>query len=162
MLDIEAILKALSENEVDFVLVGGIAAVAHGSAYVTQDCDLCYARHDANLERLTRALAPFHPRLRGAPEGLPFQLDGPTLRAGLNFTLTTDVGDIDLWGELAGFSSYEEVVENSETLELYGVDCRIMTLEGLIRAKRAVGRGKDLLLLHELEALLALRQESES
>lgn len=161
MLDIAAILKALSASEVDFVVIGGIAAVAHGSAYVTQDFDICYARTPVNLERLAGALAPFHPRLRGAPVDLPFHLDAATLRGGLNFTLTTDLGDIDLMGEIAGFSSYEEVAAGSETLELYGVSCRILTLEELIRSKRAAGRPKDMLLLSELEALSALRSEAD-
>lgn len=159
MLDIAAILKALSANEVDFVVIGGIAAVAHGSAYITQDFDISYARTPLNLERLARALAPFHPRLRGVSEDLPFRFDPATLRAGLNFTLTTDLGDIDLMGAIAGFSSYEMIAAASETLELYGVSCRILTLQGLIRSKRAVGRPKDLRLLSELEALSALRGE---
>jgi predicted nucleotidyltransferase len=159
VLDVEAILKTLSKNQVDFVIVGGLAAIAHGSAHLTKDLDLCYARDRANLERLARALTPFRPRLRGAPENLPFQWDVATVRAGLNFTLVTDLGNIDLWGEIAGFGSYEEIIANSETLELYGFLCRILTLEGLIRAKKAVGREKDLQLIPELEALRALKQE---
>jgi len=162
VLEVETILKALSDNEVNFVIVGGLAAVIHGSAYVTGDFDFCYARDKANLERLVHALIPFRPRLRGAPENLPFQWDAATLRMGLNFTLTTDLGDIDLLGEIAGFSSYEEMVANSETVELYGIPCRILTLDGLIRAKRAAGREKDLRLIPELEALKALKGEEES
>lgn len=157
MLDIASILRALSASEVDFVVIGGIAAVAHGSAYITQDFDICYARSPANLERLAKGLVAFHPRLRGAPEDLPFRLDAATLGAGLNFTLTTDLGDIDLMGEIAGFSSYGEVAAASEMLELYRIPCRILSLEGLIRTKRAAGRPKDLRLLPELEALSALR-----
>lgn len=160
MLDIAAILRALSANEVDFVVIGGIAAVAHGSAYITQDLDISYARTGANLARLARALAPLHPRLRGVSEDLPFQLNAATLRAGLNFTLATDIGDIDLMGEIAGFSSYEQVTAASDTLELYGIRCRILTLDGLIRSKRATARPKDLQMVPELEALAALRKTS--
>jgi predicted nucleotidyltransferase len=160
VLDIAAILRALSANKVDFVVIGGIAAVAHGSAYITQDFDICYARTGVNMGRLARALAPFHPRLRGVSEDLPFRLNAATLRAGLNFTLATDIGDIDLMGEIAGFSSYEEVTGASETLELYGTRCRILTLEGLIRSKRAAARPKDLQLVPELEALADLRGKS--
>ena len=80
---------------------------------------------------------------------------------GLNFTLVTDLGNIDLLGEIAGFGSYEEIVANSETVELYGIPCRILTLDGLIRAKRAAGREKDLRLIPELEALKALKEGGE-
>lgn len=160
MLDIAAILRALSANEVDFVVIGGIAAVAHGSAYITQDFDISYARTGVNLARLARALAPLHPRLRGVSEDLPFQLNAATLRAGLNFTLATDIGDIDLMGQIAGFSSYEQVSAASDTLELYGIRCRILTLDGLIRSKRAAARPKDLQLVPELEALAVLRRKS--
>ncbi len=160
MLDIAAILRALSANEVDFVVIGGIAAVAHGSAYITQDFDISYARTGVNLARLARALAPLHPRLRGVSEELPFQLNAATLRAGLNFTLATDIGDIDLMGQIAGFSSYEQVSAASDTLELYGIRCRILTLDGLIRSKRAAARPKDLQLVPELEALAVLRRKS--
>lgn len=160
MLDIAAILRALSANKVEFVVIGGIAAVAHGSAYITQDLDISYARTGVNLARLARALAPLHPRLRGVSEDLPFRLNAATLRAGLNFTLATDIGDIDLMGEIAGFSSYEQVTAASDTLRLYGIRCRILTLDGLIRSKRAAARPKDLQMVPELEALAALRRKS--
>lgn len=135
--------------------------VAHGAATLTGDVDICYARDPENLDRLARALAPFHPRLRGAPPDLPFRLDLPTLRAGLTFTLTTDLADIDLLGEVLGLGMYEAVYAVSEEIEVYGFPCSVLTLEGLIRAKRAAGRPKDLRALYELEALLALQQEDE-
>src|SRR6266849_8084084 len=96
------IVEALTSHGVAFVVVGGVAAVAHGSSIVTRDTDLCYARDKQNLERLVRAIAPFHPRLRGAPPGLPFLWDAKTLHRGLNFTLATDLGDLDLLGEVSG------------------------------------------------------------
>jgi hypothetical protein len=154
----EQLLQTLHTAKVKFVLVGGLAMVAHGSAALTGDVDLCYARDQDNLERLAQALAPFHPRLRGAPPDLPFRLDVPTLRAGLNFTLTTDLADLDLLGEVLGLGGYEAVRGVSEGIELYGFPCSVLTLEGLVRAKRAAGRPKDLRALHELEALRALKQ----
>jgi len=95
------VLPILNEGEVEYVVVGGVALVAHGSARATFDIDLCYKRSKANIEKLCRALQPFHPRLRGAPKDLPFRLDAKTIAAGLNFTLVTDLGDIDLLGEVA-------------------------------------------------------------
>jgi predicted nucleotidyltransferase len=159
--EFERLLQTLHAARVKFVLIGGLAAVAHGTATLTGDVDICYARDQENLERLAQALAPFHPRLRGAPPDLPFRLDPPTLRAGLNFTLTTDLADLDLLGEVLGLGTYDAVHAASEEIEVYGLPCAVLTLEGLIRAKRAAGRPKDLRALHELEALLALKREDK-
>ncbi len=93
MAEIEKLLHALHRHKVEYVLVGGVAAAVQGATRLTFDIDLCYARNLENLDRLASALAPFHPYLRGADPGLPFSLDATTLRAGLNFTLTTEIGD---------------------------------------------------------------------
>ena len=156
--DVEKLLKALNSERVAFVIIGGAAAVLQGSAYVTADFDLCYSRAKENLARLAKALAPFHPSLRGAPKNLPFRLDIGALRSGQNFTLTTDVGDLDIFGEVTGLGGYEEALTHSEEMEIFGIRCKVLTLEGLIESKRAVGRAKDLRLLPELEALLEIRK----
>lgn len=157
--EFEKLLQTLRAARVKFVLIGGLAAIAHGAATLTGDVDICYARDGQNLERLVQALAPFHPRLRGVPPDLPFRLDVPTLRTGLNFTLTTDLADLDLMGEVLGLGAYDAVSTVAEEIEVYGVPCSVLTLEGLIRAKRAAGRPKDLRALHELEALETLKQK---
>lgn len=159
MTDFEGLLRLLVEAEVDFIVVGGVAAIAHGSARLTQDLDLAYDRSEANLERLVRSLEDHRPYLRGAPPGLPFDWSTKTLRAGLNFTLTTDLGDLDLLGELTGGGGFEVLSEHSIELQLFGLRCRFLDLEWLIRTKRAAGRPKDLEAIAELEALL---EESRS
>lgn len=159
MVRFHLLISSLIQSEVDLIIIGGLAAVAHGSAYLTRDLDVCYSREPANLERLARALEPFQPRLRGAPADLPFRLDPPTLRAGMNFTLSTTAGDLDLIGEVAGLGDYSRSLSASEEMEVEGFRCRVLTLEGLIRAKKASGRPKDLALVTELEALLELRRE---
>lgn len=156
--DAEKLLKAFHREKVEFVLIGGLAAVLQGSAYVTADLDLCYSRKRENLEKLARALAPFHPALRAVPDQVPFQLDPTALRSGMNFTLTTDVGDVDILGEVTGMGSYEQIIAFSEDIEIFQISCKVLTLEGLIKSKRAVGRAKDLKLLPELEALLEIRK----
>jgi predicted nucleotidyltransferase len=156
--NVEKLLKALYDQEVEFVIIGGAAAVLHGSAYVTGDLDICYSRRKEILKRLAMALAPIKPSLRGAPQDLPFRLDERTLQSGLNFTLTTDLGDVDILGEVTGLGSYEKLLPFSEEMEVFGMRCKVLTLEGLIKTKRAVGRKKDLMLLPELEALLAIRK----
>ena len=142
--DFRALLEALTDGQVDFVLVGGVALVVQGAPRTTEDLDICYARDDRNIARLAAALAPFSPRLRGAPADLPFRLDARTIRSGLNFTLTSLRGDIDLLGEITGVGGYAAVASVSEILTLYGRSIRVMTLDGLERAKRAAGRLKDL------------------
>ena len=104
------LLGALSEGGVAYIVVGGVAAAALGSARSTQDVDVVYGRSDENLRALAGCLAQRRPYLRGAPPGLPFRLDFETLRAGLHFTLVTDLGWIDLLGEVAGGGRYEDIL----------------------------------------------------
>jgi hypothetical protein len=150
---IEAPLRLLGEFRVDCVIVGGIAAAIHGSSLLTNDLDVCYSREPANLKRLAEALQSVHARLRNAPEGLPFILDAETLKRGLNFTFTTDVGDIDFLGELRGVGHYDDVLAGSVMAELFGYQFAVIDIGKLIVAKRAAGRQKDLLALPELEAI---------
>jgi len=159
-MELELILRQLTSHEVEFVIIGGVAAAARGSVRPTYDLDLCYRRAPENLERLADALAPLHPKLRGAPENLPFRWDARTLQQGLNFTLQTDAGAIDLLGEVTGLGAYDQVLSASEVMELYGMPVRVLTLQGLITAKRATGRPRDLEHLLELEALLELCSQS--
>jgi hypothetical protein len=126
----------------------------HGSALFTKDLDVCYARNQGNLERLARALQSVHAKLRNAPLDIPFILDAETLRRGLNFTFATDVGSLDLLGEVRGVGFYEEVKSGSQRLDLFGYSFAVIELGKLITAKRTAGRPKDMLVVPELEALL--------
>ena len=150
---IEAPLRLLGEHKVDCVIVGGVAAAIHGSLLLTTDLDVCYARYPANLQRLAGALQSVHARLRNVPEGLPFILDAETLKGGLNFTFVTDIGDVDLLGEVRGVGHYEEVLAGSVAVELFGHRFAVIDIGKLIVAKRAAGRPKDLIALPELEAI---------
>jgi hypothetical protein len=156
--DFRGLLEALAKEQVEYVLVGGVAARIHGSARFTQDLDIVYSRSPENLERLVRALAPLSPYLRGAPPGLPFRLDVATLRMGLNFTLVTTLGDLDLLGEVAGGGTFEALVGHSEPVQILGLPIRCVDLRTLIRLKKAAGRPKDLEAIAELEAI---REELE-
>jgi hypothetical protein len=156
--DFAGLLRRLLGVDVEFILVGGVAGNVHGSARATFDIDIVYRRSPENLVRLVRALAPIQPYLRGAPPGLPFLFDVDTIRRGLNFTLTTTLGDIDLLGEVAGGGTYDALFQESEDVALFGASCRCVSLPTLIRLKRAAGRPKDLEAIAELEAL---REERE-
>jgi hypothetical protein len=152
--DLEQIIPPLANAGIDFILIGGKAAILLGSARVTFDTDIVYDRSKANLEKISRLLKPLSPYLRGAPPGLPFVLDVPTLRNGLNFTLTTSLGDLDLLGEVAGGGTYKELLPRTFLVEAFGVKFRCVDLPALIKLKRAAGRPKDLESIAELEALL--------
>ena len=153
-----AAVQALVDTGVEFVIIGGWSAILQGSAYITNDLDICYSREPENLKRLCRALGPFHPRLRDLPQELPFIWDNATLSNGTIFTLTTDLGNMDLIAEVTGLGGYAEVHSGSVQVEAFGRTVQALDLPALITAKRAAGRDKDLLLLPELESLLEARE----
>jgi predicted nucleotidyltransferase len=104
------------------------------------------------------ALTPLRPYLRGAPAGLPFTWDLETLSKGLNFTLTTTAGDLDLLGEITYGGTYDALLSDAEVVTVLGAECRCLSLEQLIQVKRATGRVKDLEALAELEAIAEERR----
>lgn len=153
MIEFRRLLESLERNEVAFVIIGGIAATLHGSARLTFDLDVVYERTPANLERLVAALAPFTPYLRGAPPGLPFTFDVETLKRGLNFTLTTSDGPVDLLGEVSGIGSYAAARGRADKADLFGATYSFLDLDALIVSKKAAGRPKDFEAIAELEAI---------
>jgi hypothetical protein len=159
--DYTSLLPLLVKNEIDFIIVGGAAATAHGSARLTLDLDVVYRRDDLNLERIVRALEPIQPYLRGAPPGLPFEWSVQTLKKGLNFTLITTLGPLDLFGEIVGGGGYEELQNETIKIQVAGVECLCLSLERLIEVKRAAGRPKDLEAIAELVQILEERQLPE-
>src|SRR5499427_584688 len=154
MTDFGRLLTILTQAEVEFIVIGGFAATAHGSAHVTVDLDVVYGRTESNIARLASALQPLQPYLRGAPPGLPFRFDAETLRRGLNFTLTTDLGPLDLLGEITGGGGYEQLLPYSINVSVFETECSLLGLERLIHVKRAAGRPKDLEAIAELERIM--------
>jgi hypothetical protein len=159
--DLLGFVRVLSAAGVEYIIVGGVAAGIHGALRTTLDLDVVYRRDTANIHRLVAALAPYAPYLRGAPAGLPFRLDAGTIERGLNFTLTTSLGDLDLLGEITGGGGFDELRRDADVVELEGHQCLVVSLPTLIAAKRAAGRGKDRQALAELEALLEERRRME-
>jgi hypothetical protein len=148
-----AILELFQTHQVDAILIGGWAALMHGSSRVTQDYDFVYSRDPRNRDSLIAALSPYQPYLRGAPPGLPFFWDRRTLDTGINFTLRTTLGDLDLLAEVPGNGSYESLLPDSLQLTVHGVPVRVVTLARLIELKIASGRPKDLEAIAELKQL---------
>jgi hypothetical protein len=158
-----SMLGGLVAKKIRFVVVGGLAAAAHGSSRVTNDLDVCYDASDSrNVDALARLLASWRAYPRGVEEGLPFIMDSRTLRGAPVLTLTTSEGDLDVMDRIAGIGDYVEVHKHSERVTGLGVRFRVLDLPSLIKAKRAAGRPRDFEHLPELEALLALRKQAPS
>jgi predicted nucleotidyltransferase len=156
--DLERLLPTLVRAGVEFIVIGGVAAIVHGSARATFDVDLVYSRTHENTERLAAALAPHGPYPRDVPPNLPFSWDAKTISAGLNFTLTTKLGDLDLFGEVAGGETYQDLLAHSFDVDAFGVRFKCIDLPTLIRIKEAADRLKDREAVAELRVLL---EESE-
>lgn len=154
ILRLRQLIEVLDRHAVDFVVIGGIAGIIHGSAYPTYDFDVLYARDDKNLERMAAALSQLGVTLRGAPPDLPFQLDARTLAAGCNFTFESEFGRFDILGEAAGMRSYEEIRADAKRDEVWGMSIKVASIDDLLRMKRAAGRAKDKLMAEELTALV--------
>ena len=160
-LDPGCIFRALADAEVDYVLIGGLAAVLHGSPAMTNDADIVPAAAEENLERLAAVLRGLDARLRTPqdPEGVPFD-PHPALLASVSIlNLTTRCGDLDLALHPAALDDYGELVARSVTYDLDGIRVRVAALADLIRSKTAADRPKDRLALPLLRALEEERRE---
>lgn len=153
MIQLFEAVQILAKAKVEFVIIGGVALRTHGSGYLTQDLDVCYSRTRSNLEKIAEALRPLNPRPRGFPDDLPFVWDWTTLQNGTNFTFKTSLCDIDFLGEVPGIGDFEDALANSAVVDFEGVPVRILTIDGLIKAKETAGRQKDVAGLKELYAL---------
>ena len=147
------ILEELARAGVDFVVIGGVAGGAHGSSYGTFDLDIAYERGKRNLDRLAKVLRDLGAELRGAPSGLPFQLDAETLRQGANFTFTTRLGAVDILSDSAGAPPYERLREDALQIDVRGYPIHIASLDHLIAMKEAAGRPRDKLMATEYRVL---------
>lgn len=158
MSGLEQLLKALADQEVKFIVVGAYAAIMQGSTLRTDDLDICYERTPQNYQKIVRAIAPFRPRLRGMPENLKAPFDEKSLAQGTNFTLITDLGSLDLLGEMSGVGGYREIVGDAKVINLGSVSCQVASLDTIIQSKEAADRPKDRATLPELKALRTIQQ----
>jgi hypothetical protein len=146
------LLKTLHEAEVEFVLIGGLAAVRYGTSYVTYDLDVCVPLDSANFKRIATAIADLHPRFRQRKD-LPFELSDELLAQLKNLYLTTDLGSLDCLGEVAGIGDYDSVLQNSNPVPFPFGTCNVLKLESLISAKELIGRPQDMLVVAQLRAI---------
>ena len=160
--DFPALVGCLSDAGVEFIIVGGVAGTLHGSGRSTLDLDVIYRRTPENMSRVVRAVGQLSPYPRGAPPNLPFRFDDRAMRFGVNFTLQTSLGYIDLLGEITAGGAYEQLLPFTDEGDVYGRRCRFLKLDKLIHVKRAAGRPKDFEALAELELIREERDRSGS
>ncbi len=154
-LDPECIFRTLSDHGVDYVLVGGLAAVLHGSPAMTNDADIVPAKAPENLERLGDALHDLDARLRveGEPDGVAFDPHPALLASMAMLNMTTRCGDLDLTFSPPGLDDYDGLVANSQAFDITGCRVQVAALGDVIRSKTAAGRPKDHATLPILRAL---------
>jgi len=155
-------LTPLVRHGIDFVLVGGMAGISHGSNYPSYDLDVVYARNRDNIARLVEALREIGVSLRGAPVDLPFVLDAKTIENGSNFTFDTPHGDFDILGHADGMPGYDELKAEAPAREILGLEVRVASIDHLIAMKRAANRPKDKLMVEEYIVLADEQRKAES
>jgi len=158
--NLNSLLKILLEHQIDFILIGGYASVLHGSTYVTRDLDICGVISSDQIEKLRVALKDVHPRHRMNPNSKPSFLEEPKNLQGINHIyLETDLGVLDILSTVTGVGNFEILKTNSIEIPLFGSKCRVIGIEDLIKAKTAIGRDKDKLVVQELQKILELNKK---
>ncbi len=156
MQNLGKLLDLLLTAHIDFVLVGGFASVIHGSSMVTHDLDICILLDPEHIETLRQCLKPYHPTHRMTPQRLSF-LEFPKDISNIkNLYLETDLGILDIINHIDGVGSFERVRQDAIEIEIYGKNCKVISIDDLIACKKAIRRPKDLAVARELEALKAL------
>lgn len=154
MQDLNLLLKTLLENKLDFLIVGGFAAVVHGSSHVTKDLDVSMLMTPENINGLRRALKELEPRHRMNPSHKPSFFDEPQNLSGINIIyLETKAGILDVVTLDKDLGSFEDLKSRALTVNLFGYDCFVLSLDDLIRVKEKMTRPKDRIVLEELKTL---------
>ncbi len=154
MQNLRALLKTLLEHKVDFVLIGGFAAVVHGSTLVTQDIDICCAISNDEIGKLRMALKDYHPVHRMNPNFTPSFLDYPIEFEGVkNIYLKTDLGVLDILSETRPAGDFFDLKARAIEIPLYGYICKVISIDDLIKVKSSMKRPKDLQVVEELNLI---------
>ncbi len=159
--DFVSLLEHLVEAGVDFVIVGGFAGVIHGGTYITQDIDICCDFSVANLSRLQKALSNIHPVHRMTPNRQPLELTEENCSQFKNLYLDTDIGQLDCVSFIDGLGDYQKVRQAGELVEVRDMKLYVLSLNALIKAKKAMNRPRDKQTLLQLEAIKKLKSKQK-
>jgi len=144
---------------VPYIIVGGVAAIVHGSTRMTEDLDICAPLDHPHAVKIIRALADVNPCYRMRPDMPPMREDNPNLKGLKNLYLKTDIGQLDILGELPGVGPHSELKDHSRKVDFRGLSCKVVDLETLIVAKRFAGRERDKRDVNELELIRDLLRQ---
>lgn len=158
MIDLNRLLQRLCDAQIDFVIVGGFAAILHGSPLMTRDLDVCAVLTEENVEKLRTALRDLNPTHRLTPQKLSFLRVPPKGSPLQNLYLETEWGPVDVLSSILGIGDFEQVRAAAIDVEVFDRRCRVISLEALIRAKEAAGREKD---IPYIKVLRAIAEKSE-
>lgn len=153
------LLQRLADSGVEFVVIGGYAAVIHGSAMVTNDVDVCAVLSAGNVEKIRTALADINPVHRITHQKLSFLRHPPPGQSLVNLYLETENGIVDILSSVLGVGDFARLKERAVEATVFGRRCAVISIEDLITAKEAVGREKDLLAVKELRAIVSKRAQ---
>ncbi len=157
------ILRLLKEHGVPFVVIGGYAAVVHGSPLPTYDIDVCAPVDPVNASRIVEAVQSLNPKWRDRPDLPIVRPDDPNLQSIKNLYFVTSAGRLDVLGTVSGVGDFNAVVERSVRKTIEGIEYDFLNLDALIDAKKAAGRGKDLQAVLYLESVRdELRRQGKS
>ncbi|MFC1738784.1 nucleotidyltransferase [Planctomycetota bacterium] len=154
------LIERLVKADVDFVIVGGFAGVVYGCTYVTQDIDVCCDFSATNLLRLQQALTDLQPAHRMTPKRPKLELTEENCSRYKNLYLDTDIGRLDCLSFIDGVGDYEKVKQNSNLIEVDGMQFRVLNLDALIETKKAMNRPRDKETVLQLEAIKKLKKRT--
>lgn len=158
---IKDLIKSLSKNNVELIIIGEVASFFYGIKTISTKLEVIYLSVEENINKIVSALSPFDPKLRDQPKSLICNFDKFLFQNTKPLLIETNIGCIDLLGEVSGVGNFKAVESESVEMEIFDVFVKVISLDDLIKAKHAAGRPKDLLVLPELEALREILSEEE-
>lgn len=153
MQNLQNLLEFLVKSPLDFIVIGGFAAVLHGCNQTTRDIDICLMLSPEQIMLLRETLKPLNPRHRTSLEKPSFLTFPENVTAIKDLHLETDLGVLDIISHIKGVGDYYDILKNAQQIKLYGGECHLISMEDLIRSKKALGRHRDLVIIEELEAI---------
>jgi hypothetical protein len=150
----DLIFRSLADHQVEFLLVGGLAATAHGASIITVDTDICFRQTAENCDRLARCLESIEAEIY-PPRPEPIPITGELLRTYRIIHLRTRAGRLDVMASVPGLGRYEEISPGATIITVGDLRIPMLSLDQLIRAKQALDQAKD---REHLDQLLAIRK----